>query len=56
MVYGGIVGLIILLLDLIAAVEILQSGRAVVEKLLWLLVIFLAPIIGVLIYYLVGRK
>lgn len=53
---GGLVGLIILILDIIAIVEILQSGRAVAEKLLWILLVLLLPLIGVLIYFLIGRK
>ena len=53
---GSLVGLIILILDLIAIVEILQSGRAVGEKLLWILLILLLPLVGVLLYFLIGRK
>jgi hypothetical protein len=53
---GGLIGLIILILDIIAIVEVLQSSRAVTEKLLWILLILLLPLIGVLIYFLIGRK
>ncbi|MBX3380543.1 MAG: PLDc N-terminal domain-containing protein [Phycisphaeraceae bacterium] len=57
MVYGGgLIGLIVLILDIIAIVEVLQSGRAVGEKLLWILLILLLPLVGVLIYFLIGRK
>lgn len=57
MVYGGgLIGLIVLILDIIAIVEILQSGRAVGEKLLWILIILLLPLLGVLLYFLLGRK
>jgi hypothetical protein len=37
---------IILILDIIAAVEILRSGKPMVEKLLWILFILFFPIIG----------
>ncbi|MBX3388442.1 MAG: PLDc N-terminal domain-containing protein [Phycisphaeraceae bacterium] len=53
---GGLIGLIVLILDIIAIVEILQSGRAAGEKLLWILVILLLPLLGVLLYFLLGRK
>jgi len=33
-------------LDVIAAIEILRSGKPIVEKLLWILFILLFPIIG----------
>ncbi len=42
--------------DIIAIVEVLQSSRAAAEKLLWILLILLLPLIGVLIYFLIGRK
>jgi hypothetical protein len=37
---------IVLILDIIAAVEILRSAKPVVEKLLWILFIIFCPIIG----------
>ncbi|CAF0720832.1 unnamed protein product [Adineta ricciae] len=52
---GGIVGLIVLILDIIAAVEILRSGKSMVEKLLWILFIVFCPIIGLIVYLLCGR-
>ncbi|CAF1303830.1 unnamed protein product [Adineta steineri] len=52
---GGVVGLIILILDIIAAVEILRSGKSMVEKLLWILFIVFCPIIGLIVYLLCGR-
>jgi hypothetical protein len=51
-----ILGIIHLILFLIAAVEILSSKRDLMEKVLWLLVIFLFPLVGLIIYYLIGRK
>ncbi len=53
---GWIVGVIILVLDIIAAIEILGSSKPVGTKILWLLLIFFLPVIGVIIYFLVGRK
>nr|WP_323373163.1 PLDc N-terminal domain-containing protein [Marinicella gelatinilytica] len=53
---GGIIGLIILILDIIAIVEILSSGKSAGEKLLWVLVILFLPLIGLILYYLLGRK
>ena len=52
---GGICGLIYLVLQLIAIVEIAGSTRILVSKLLWILVILCAPLLGLLIYYLAGR-
>lgn len=45
-----------LVLWLVAAFEILNSSKPVQTKVLWLLVIFLLPVVGLLLYFLMGRK
>ncbi len=50
-----ILGVVHLILFLIAAFEILTSGKSLGQKFLWLLLIFLLPVVGLIIYYLVGR-
>lgn len=47
---GSLLSLIILILDLIAVVQVLNSDRSVLSKLLWCLLIFFFPIFGILIY------
>lgn len=37
-----------------ALVGILQSGAAPVEKLIWVLIILIIPLIGFLLWYLMG--
>ncbi|CAG8701240.1 25198_t:CDS:2 [Gigaspora margarita] len=54
-VWGGILGLIILILDIIAIFEVLQSGRSMLSKLLWILLIFFFPVGGLIIYCCCGR-
>ncbi|KAF2466408.1 uncharacterized protein BDR25DRAFT_78064 [Lindgomyces ingoldianus] len=53
---GGIVGLIVLILYIIAWVEILQSNRPPLNKLIWCLVVFLFPVVGMIIYYLFSNR
>ncbi|CAF0989935.1 unnamed protein product [Rotaria sordida] len=53
---GGIGGLIVLILDIIAIVDVLRSPRGIVGKLLWILLIILFPIGGLIIWVLCGRK
>ncbi|KAI8598627.1 hypothetical protein EDD21DRAFT_381942 [Dissophora ornata] len=53
---GGFFGLIVLILDLIAIFEVLNSTRSVVSKLLWSLLIFLFPVFGLIIYFLFGDR
>jgi len=52
----GVVGLIILILDIIAIVEVVKSNMDVAMKLLWVLLIFLLPLVGMILYFALGRK
>ena len=50
----GIGGLIILVADIYAIVMILQSSAESFEKLVWSLVVFFLPLIGLIIWYFAG--
>jgi hypothetical protein len=50
----GIVGLIILVLDIVAIVHILQTGMDLVKKLLWILVVLVLPVIGMVLWFAIG--
>ncbi len=54
--FGGIVGLIILVLDIIAIVDCVKSSMETGMKVLWIVLIILLPIIGLILYFLLGRK
>ncbi|KAG0209435.1 hypothetical protein BGX28_010318 [Mortierella sp. GBA30] len=53
---GSLLSLIILILDLMAVVQVLNSDRPILSKLLWCLLIFLCPIIGIVLYYLFAHR
>ena len=55
MVYN-ITGLLILVLDIYAIYLILTGGGDVGKKVLWIVVILLLPLIGVILYFLLGRQ
>ena len=50
----GIGGLILLIADIYAIVMILQSSAKGIEKLIWSLVVFFLPLIGLIIWYIAG--
>ncbi len=52
----NIFGLIILVLDIVAIIDCLKSGMSVGKKVLWVVLILLLPIVGLVLYYLLGRK
>ena len=47
-------GLIILIADIYAIVMIVQSSAKAIEKLIWSLVVFILPLIGLIIWYIAG--
>ncbi|MBF0532918.1 MAG: PLDc_N domain-containing protein [Candidatus Omnitrophica bacterium] len=52
----GILGLLILILDVIAVVDTLRSSMNTGEKTLWVILILLLPVIGMALYFLMGKK
>lgn len=53
---GGLLGLVLLILDVWAIVRILQSGAGTGAKVLWVVVILLLPLLGLILWFLFGPK
>ncbi|CEG64464.1 hypothetical protein RMATCC62417_01431 [Rhizopus microsporus] len=53
---GGIVGLVILILDLIVIFEVMNSNRAISGKLGWSLLVFFFPLVGLILYFLFSNR
>ena len=49
-------GLLILILDIIAIMRVLSSSADPGMKLVWIIVILLLPLLGPLLYFLIGAK
>jgi hypothetical protein len=54
--YGGVVGLIILALDIWAIVTIIQGRGPTDRKILWIVVILVLPVIGLVLWLLLARR
>lgn len=52
----GILGLIILALDIWALLGVWGSSASVVSKLVWTALIIILPVIGLIIWYFAGPK
>jgi hypothetical protein len=52
----SLVGAVILLLDIFAIVSVLLGSSGVMRKLLWIAVILVLPIVGMALYFLIGRS
>jgi len=52
----GILGLIILIANIYALIKTWQSGASTGAKLLWSLLIFVLPVVGLIIWLIAGPK
>ena len=51
---NGIIGLLILAADIYAILKIAQSSASTGKKVLWILIVLLFPVIGLIIWFLLG--
>ena len=54
--YGGILGLLILAGDIWAIINIVQSSASNGKKLLWILLVLLLPLLGLILWFLLGPR
>lgn len=50
----NIIGLLVLIADVYAIVKIVQSSAETLNKVIWIVVILVLPIIGVILWYFLG--
>lgn len=53
---GGLLGLIVLVLDIWAIVNIFQSSASTGSKVLWIVLVLVLPVIGLILWFLLGPK
>lgn len=51
---GGLIGLIILIVDIWAIVKIIQSGASIGAKVLWIVLILILPVLGLILWFIFG--
>ena len=54
--FASICGLIVVILDVIAIVEVINSHRDTGSKVIWCLLIFFFPVGGLILYWIFGKK
>ncbi|HTP97846.1 MAG TPA: PLDc N-terminal domain-containing protein [Casimicrobiaceae bacterium] len=54
--YGGVLGVLILIGDVWALVNILQSPSANDKKILWVVVVVLLPLLGLILWFFMGPR
>ncbi len=53
---SSLVGLLVLVLDVIAIVDVVKSAAPNNQKALWAVLILVLPVIGMGLYFLIGKK
>ena len=53
---NGPIGLLILIADIYAIVQVVQSGTGTFSKVLWILLILFLPVLGFLIWLIFGPR
>jgi|TARA_R110002126_G_scaffold279836_1_gene426896 hypothetical protein len=52
----GLLGLVVLILDIVAIMSVIQSGLKPVMKLVWVVLILALPVIGMALWFIMGNK
>ena len=53
---GGGLGFLILVLDIVAILSVLSGRGSALSKLLWTIAILALPVVGMILYFLLGRS
>ncbi len=53
---GKLIGLAIFALDVIAILDCVKSDKSSGKKALWIVLILVLPAVGLIAYYMVGKK
>jgi len=54
--YNGILGLLILIGDIWAIINIFQSSASNEKKLLWTVVVLVLPVVGLILWFFLGPR
>lgn len=55
-IFGGLIGLIIFILDIYAIIKVVNSSASTAAKIIWCLIIFFLPLLGLIIWFVAGPK
>ncbi len=53
---GGLFGLIVLIINVWAIIRVIGSTASTGKKVLWVVLILLLPVLGVILWFLLGPK
>jgi hypothetical protein len=53
---SSIIGLAIFIADVVAIIDAVKSSMTTGKKVLWILLILILPLVGLALYFFIGRK
>ena len=53
---GRLLYFLVLIIDIIVIVDILKSNKDSEKKILWIIAVVFLPILGPILYYVIGKK
>jgi succinate dehydrogenase/fumarate reductase cytochrome b subunit len=54
--YNGLLGLLVLIADIWAIINIFQSSASNEKKLIWIVAVVLLPVLGLVLWYFLGPR
>jgi succinate dehydrogenase/fumarate reductase cytochrome b subunit len=54
--FSGLVGIVVLIADIWAILQVLQSRESTGTKVLWVALIVLLPVLGLIVWYFAGPR
>ncbi|OSQ39340.1 PLDc N-terminal domain-containing protein [Thalassospira mesophila] len=54
--FGGVLGIIILIADIWAIINVFGSGASLGAKILWTILILVLPVLGLIIWFFAGPR
>jgi hypothetical protein len=53
---GRLISLLILVVDIIVVIDIVKSNKDTERKILWIIAVVFLPVLGPILYYVIGKK
>lgn len=53
---GRLLYLIVVIIDVIVIVDIIRGNKDMEKKVLWIIAVIFLPILGPILYYVIGKK
>jgi Phospholipase_D-nuclease N-terminal len=53
---GALISIIILIIDVVVIFDIIRSNKDTEKKVLWIIAVIFLPVLGPILYYLIGKK